>query len=50
MSLHPLLVCRACASDPDPDKTEMEVAEAPDPPDGEPRKEVMEEISSKNPF
>ena len=43
-------VCRACASDPDPDKTEMEVAEAPDPPDGEPRKEVVEEIPSKTPF
>ena len=35
-------VCRACASDPYPDRTELEAAEPPGPPDGGPRQEEFE--------
>ena len=35
-------VCRACASDPDPDRTEMEPLETPVPPDEGPRQEELE--------
>ena len=38
-------ICRACASAPDPDREELVVAEAPCPPDGEPRREDPGEIS-----
>ena len=37
-------VCRACASDPDPDRAELEAAEAPCPPDGKPRSKEDEAI------
>ena len=37
-------VCRACASAPDPDREELVAAEAPCPPDGEPRREEPGEI------
>ena len=37
-----LFQCGACASAPDPDREELEVAEAPCPPDGEPRRESGE--------
>ena len=36
-------VCRACASDPDPDRADLEVPEAPCPPDGESRRDKGEE-------
>ena len=35
-------VCRACASNPDPDRTELEPVEPPVPPDGGPRQEELE--------
>ena len=37
-------VCRACASDPDPERAELEAAEAPCPPDGKPRSKEDEAI------
>ena len=37
-------VCRACASDPDPDRAELEAAELPCPPDGEHRRGENEEM------
>ena len=37
-------VCRACASAPDPDREELEVAEAPCPPDEDSRREETGEI------
>ena len=42
-------VCRACASNPDPDGTGREVVDAPNPPDGELRGEAVEEIPSRTP-
>ena len=35
-------VCRACASNPDPDRTELRPVEPPVPPDGDPRQEEPE--------
>ena len=37
-------ICRACASDPDPDGRELEPPEAPCPPDGELRLEEKEDV------
>ena len=42
-------MCRACASDPDPDRAELEAAEAPCPPDGEPRRKEPDEVPPGTP-
>ena len=42
-------VCRACASDPDPDRTEPEAVEPPGPPDGDHGQEETEGVTLEVP-